>query len=124
MISSYVSSEEVTNARTLLDKVVERCQIDRWDSFPKDVRDRISRGGPLPGIVLMGLDGYILDEHVRLVDCVLANNPGLELRAVVSDSAESVYDPELIRKRGWRFLTTKAFFEQAAQFADCVVVDG
>lgn len=123
MISSHTTPEEVVNARKLLDGVVARCSADRWAEFPKDVRDFISSGHKPPPIVLMGLDGYILDEHLRLIDCVLANNAGMEMRAVVSDTAASVWDPALIRMRGWRFLTTREFFDNAVEFAGCLVVD-
>ena len=77
------------------------CCSTRWSraaastagpEFPKDVREIIARRGGTFGVVLMGLDGYILDEHLRLVDCVLKNNPGLVMRAVVSDSADSIGD--------------------------------
>ena len=123
MITSEVTHEEVSNARMLLDQVVARCSVDRWAEFPKDVREIIARRGGTFGVVLMGLDGYILDEHLRLVDCVLKNNPGLVMRAVVSDSADSIGDKQLIHDRGRTFLTTGQFFDRASEFSDCVVVD-
>ena len=123
MINPYVSSEEVARSRTLLDEVVRRCGDDRWAEFPKEVRELVA-GGRVPGIVLMGLDHYILVDHLRMVDSVMVNNPGMEMRAVVSDSYDTIADPSLIESRGWRFLTTQEFFERAAEFReDCIVVD-
>jgi FkbM family methyltransferase len=122
MIDPHVTDEEVARSRALLDDVVKRCSADRWAEFPKDVREMIA-AGRVKSIVLMGLDRYILDEHLRLVDCVLANNPGMQMRAVVSDSWEAITDPSQIESRGWKFLTTKEFFERSAEFADCLVVD-
>ena len=122
MIDPYVSADEVARSRALLDEVVRRCSDDRWAEFPPDVRELVA-GGRTPGIVLMGLDRHILDEHLRQVDCVLANNPGMEIRAVVSDSFDTISDPALIESRGWRFLTTSEFFERTSEFKDCIVVD-
>ena len=122
MIDPYVSDEEVARSRALLDDVVRRCRDDRWAEFPKDVRELVA-GGRVSGLVIMGLDRNTLAEHLRLVDCVVANNPMMEIRAVVSDSHDTIDDPTLITRRGWRFLTTREFFDKAAEFRDCVVVD-
>lgn len=123
MVTAEVSIAEVENARRLLDQVIDRCSKDRWAEFPKDVREVIAKRGAAFGVVLMGLDGYFLEEHLRVVDTVLKNNPGLSMRAVVSDSLDSIVDEQLIRSRGWTFLTTTEFFDRSSEFADCVVVD-
>jgi FkbM family methyltransferase len=122
MIDPHVSAEEVSRSRALLDDVVKRCSADRWAEFPGDVRERLA-GGRVRGIVLMGLDGYMLSEHLRMVDAVLAANPGLEMRLVVSDEHSNIAEPALIDARGWAFATTRDFLARAAEFVDCVVVD-
>jgi FkbM family methyltransferase len=121
MTAADHDSDVTANARALLLKIHARCERDRYAAFPRWSKD-ILENGAAPSIVVFGTRGLGFTQQLDHIEGVIRLNAGMRISAVVADDAgsSSIGVPKV---REYPTLSVEQFFEQAREYAGCIIVD-
>lgn len=115
-----IKTPETEAARARLLKVRDACAKDRFEHFPKVVR-QLSPEARDAGLVIFGTKGSSYLGQLRRIEEIVAVNPTLRIAAVVDDDAGDA--GRVTAESGHVVLSVAEFFAQADKFRRSLVVD-